>query len=102
MLIVDQDLLEPNIRHRDNMGLAELVEHDTVLAIGAKDNLLSVMEINEHVSTTVFRYHCVECSVIEDVAVLVDLYKRCTLMGIGATEDLCHVLSVHVMGSSDE
>jgi hypothetical protein len=43
LLIVDQDLLEPNIRYRDNMGLAELVEHDTMLAIRAKDNLLSVV-----------------------------------------------------------
>ena len=86
----------------NDLCLAELVRDHTHREIGAETDRLSVAEIDQHVGPRVLVEDLVERAVVEDVAVLVHLDERRTLVLVRTAEDLGHVLAVHVVRAGHE
>jgi hypothetical protein len=68
-----------------------------------KRDRLTVHEVDHHlVAGTLLLGDVVELSVVEHVAVLVDLDEGRTVVGVGGTERLDHVLPIEIVGSCHE
>ncbi len=61
-----------------------------------------MLERDQHVGAVLFAAYRLECSVVEDVAVLVDLDERRPPVVVSTAERLDHVLAIEVVGSGDK
>src|SRR5262249_42624476 len=59
-----------------NAGVALVVHGDALLEIGAKPDRLTLLQRDQHVGPLLLARHLFERTVVEDVAVLVDLDER--------------------------
>jgi len=78
------------------------IHDDAALVVGAESDRLTVLETDEHGVAILLGGDLGERTIVENVAVLVDLDERRTLVVIGAAEHLHHVIAIHVVGASDE
>ena len=101
-LVVHEELVLPDVVDVHDVALAELVEHHTAVAVLAEADRFAVVQLDEHLGARFLRGDAFEGTVVEDVAVLVDLEERPTLVLVRAPERLEHVLAVHVVGARDE
>ena len=92
----------PDIGDLDDAQLPIDSHHDTALAVGTEANLLTVMEVDDHLRALFASGDVLERAVVEHVAVLEDLDERRAPVGVRRTEHLGHVFAIEVVGSGNE
>ena len=102
MGVVHQDRVLADVGDLDDAQLTVGAHDDTLVAVGAEPDRLAVLEVDHHLVADLAAGDVVERAVVEHVAVLEDLDERRTLVGVGLTEHLHHVLAVEVVGAGDE
>ena len=78
------------------------VEADTLVTILAKDERLAVLEFNDVVSPGPALGRLIPGTIIENVAVLVDLDERCSAMLGGSFKSGAEMLDVDIDGARHE
>ena len=100
--VVHEDGVLTDVGHFDDAQLPIAAHRDSTMPVDAEPNRLPVVQVNHHLFTRVTAGDVVEGTVVEHVAVLKDLDKRCTPMRVCSAEHFDHVLSVEVVRASDE
>src|SRR3546814_4893006 len=100
--VVDQQRGLPDRGHRGDAGTGLGVEHDAAGALSPEADRLTVTQRDEHLLAHRLGGDALERAVVEDVAVLEHLHERGTVVVVGPTERLDHVVPVHVVGAGHE
>ena len=76
--------------------------HYTALVLVPEQNRFAVRQVDHHFVTTGLLGDAVELTVVEHVAVLIDLDERGTLVGVGCLERFLHVFAIKVVSAGNE
>ena len=102
MGIVAKDRVLADRGHVDDLEVPIGPLDHASLELLAEADRLAVVERDEHRRPVCLARNLLEGAVVEDVAVLIHLDERRSVVGVGRGEGLLHVGPVHVVGPRDE
>ena len=94
VLVVDQKGFHANVCDVDDLKATIRLLNDTSLIFDPKPDGLSVLERDDHRGSDVLGGNTSKGPVIEDVAVLIHLYKSSAVVFLGPAKDLLHVRTI--------